>query len=328
MYITGNKKMLNMLILKILEEYSDEDHRLTQQEIIKLLERDYDMECDRRSVKNNVMSLIELGYEINMEHGYYLVHREFEDAELRMLIDSVLFSKNLSGTMAKRLINKLEVFGNTYFKAKVSHVASTSSLIRTDNKQVLYTVNAINDAIDQNRKIKFRYNHYGVDKKMHDRGKDFIMNPYQMVAANGRYYLLGNIDQYDNVTYYRIDKIRNVEILKDRAKPMKQVKGLEKGLDLPKHMAEHIYMFQGESVRVKLKCGTGMMDNLIDWFGKDIMVFREAEDADEIIVRVKCNYKAMFYWALQYGPYVEVLEPKDLRADIGRAVNEMAEKYK
>lgn len=96
MYATGNKKMLNMLIWEILREYSDQEHRLTQHEIIRLLKSNYDMDCDRRSVKNNILCLKELGYEISMEDGYYLLEREFDDAELRMLIDSVLFSKNLT----------------------------------------------------------------------------------------------------------------------------------------------------------------------------------------------------------------------------------------
>ena len=107
MYATANKKMLNMLILDILKEYSDADHRLTQQEIIRLLKSNYDMECDRRSVKNNVLYLKELGYEISMDDGYYLVEREFDDAELRMLIDSVLFSKQLTQKQTKDLIEKL-----------------------------------------------------------------------------------------------------------------------------------------------------------------------------------------------------------------------------
>ena len=96
MYATGNKKMLNMLILEILRKYSDEKHPLTQQQIIKLLKQNNGMECDRRSVKNNIEHLVELGYEISMDKGYYLISREFDDAELRILIDSVLFSKSIS----------------------------------------------------------------------------------------------------------------------------------------------------------------------------------------------------------------------------------------
>ena len=118
MYATGNKKMLNMLILEILREYSDDDHHLTQQDIIRLLKKNYDMTCDRRSVKSNILSLKELGYEISMQDGYFLVEREFENAELRMLIDSVLFSKTISQSQAKRLIGKLKRFGNRYFNAR------------------------------------------------------------------------------------------------------------------------------------------------------------------------------------------------------------------
>ncbi|MBD5508231.1 MAG: WYL domain-containing protein [Lachnospiraceae bacterium] len=328
MYTTGNKKMLNMLILDILKEYSDEEHKLTQQEIIKLLRKNYDMDCDRRSVKNNILSLIEMGYEINMENGYYLEERELENAELRILIDSVLFSKTLSATQAKRMIKKLETFGNRYFTAKVSHVSNTPSRSRTENKQVLYTVNAINDAIDEKKKIRFRYCKYGPDLKLHDRGKDYVVNPYQMIASNGHYYLLGNVDRYNNVSYFRIDKMVGTEILDMPVKPMKDVQELKNGLDLPKHMAEHAYMFCGESVPVQIRCKEDTVDDLVDWFGRDIKVLSKNSDTGDIVVRVICNYNAMFYWALQYGPHIEVLEPKNLRKELMEAIQRMAEKYK
>lgn len=88
--------MLNMLILEILKEYSDQEHRLTQQKIVSLLKSNYGMDCDRRSVKNNVLYLKELGYDISLEKGYCLLDRQFDDVELRILIDSVMFSKNLT----------------------------------------------------------------------------------------------------------------------------------------------------------------------------------------------------------------------------------------
>ena len=324
MHISG-KKNLNMLILNILKEYTDADHRLLQKDIISILEREYQVDCDRRSVKNNILSLQEMGYEINTEGGYYLEEREFEDAELRLLIDSVLFSKTLSANQAKKIIKKLESFGNKYFDAKVSHVSTTPALARTENKNVLYSVNAINDAIDQKKKITFKYAKYGTDFKLHESGKDYLVNPYQMVAANGHYYLLGNLDKYDDISYYRIDKMLNVNVTDLRVKPMKEVVGLENGLDLPKHMAEHIYMYCGESVPVKIKCDKGMIDSLIDWFGKDIKIIKE--ENNDLIVRIMCNYDAMIFWALQYGMSVEVIEPKDMRDYISKATKEMAEKY-
>ncbi len=323
----SGKKNLNMLILNILKEYTDEDHRLMQKDIITILARDYQVDIDRRSVKNNILSLIEMGYDVNIENGYYLEEREFEDAELRLLIDSVLFSKTLPASQAKKLIKKLESFGNKYFDAKVSHVSTTPALARTENKNVLYSVNAINDAIDKKRKITFRYLKYGEDFKLHDMGREYLVNPYQMVAANGHYYLLGNYDKYDDVSYYRIDKMKDVDISEQPVKPMKEVAGLENGLDLPKHMAEHIYMYCGESAPVKIRCGKGMIDPLIDWFGKDIKIIKSDKEKDEIVVRIMCNYDAMIYWVLQYGQSVEVIEPKSMRDELRDITSKMAEKY-
>ena len=329
-YGTNTKKMLNMLILEILKVFSDENHPLTQQEIIRLLRSEYGVEqCDRRSVKANVLSLIDMGFEISMEEGegYYLISRDLEDEELRWLIDAVLFSKTLPANQAKSLIAKLESFGNKYFESKVSHVSPTPDIPRTKNTMVMHNVNAINDAIDKKKKITFHYNGYGIDFKLHDKGKEYKANPYQMVAANGYYYLLSNLDRYDNIAYFRIDKMSKVEILDEKVKPMKQVAGLENGLDLPKHMAEHVYMFTGESDNIKLKCDMGAIDALADSFGREIRVIETNEKEKYVVVSVKCNLNAMFYWALQYGTQVEVLEPKSLRNELRDAITGMAKKY-
>ena len=327
MYATANKKMLNMLILEILRQYSDENHSLTQQEIIRLLKQNYGMECDRRSVKNNVQYLKELGYDISMEKGYKLLSREFDDAELRILIDSVLFSKSISTRQAKELIAKIRGLASNYFNAKVSHVCNLPELQRTANKQAMYSLDTINDAIADKKQISFIYNYMGTDFKLHPKREEpYIVNPYQIVANNGRFYLIANYDKYDNVAHFRIDKMTDVKMLSNKTKPMKQVKGLENGLNLPKHMAEHIYMFSGESETVKIKTTADMMSELTDWFGNDFSVMKQ--DGDEIIARVKCNLNAMRYWALQYGPYVEVLEPKEIRDKLSEDIKAMAEKYK
>lgn len=327
MYATGSKKMLNMLILDILKEYSDEDHRLTQQEIIKLLKANYDMECDRRSVKNNILCLQELGYEISMDDGYYLCEREFDDAELRMLIDSVLFSRNLTQKQAHTLIEKLQGIGNRYFQVKVNHVSNLPELHHGDNKQLMYVLDTINEAISQQKKIRFIYNEYGMDCKLHPKREErYVVNPYQMVANNGFYYLIGNYDKYDDISHYRLDKMTGVEMLPDKVKPAKQVKGLENGLNLPKHMAEHIYMFSGDSVSVKLLIDEIMINELVDWFGKDFHI-RGKQNDKQVCVSLKCNEQAFFCWALQYGPYVEVLEPASLRNKIADTVSEMNQKY-
>ena len=327
MYATGNKKMLNMLILEILQKYTDENHSLTQQEIIKLLRQNYGMECDRRSVKNNIDSLKEMGYDISTEHGNRLLTREFDDAELRILIDSVLFSKSISTRQAKGLIDKIRGLASNYFNAKVTHVSNLPELHRTLNKQAMYSLDTINDAISEKKKISFIYNDVGTDFKLHPRReREYVVNPYQIVANNGRFYLICNYDKYNNVAHYRIDRMTDVRILPDKIKPMKQVQGLEHGLNLPKHMAEHIYMFTGESVDVVMLAEKHLLTELVDWFGTD---FRIMEDKDDMLkIRVRVNPEAMRFWALQYGPYVEILQPTSLRNRLKEDIEKMSKKYK
>jgi predicted DNA-binding transcriptional regulator YafY len=326
MYATGNKKMLNMLILEILWKYTDEEHALTQQDILKLL-KNYGMECDRRSVKNNVLYLKELGYDISMEKGYRLLSRDFDDSELRILIDSVLFSKSISTKQARDLINKIrDKLASNYFNAKVSHVSNLPELNRTINIQAMYSLDALNDAISDKKKVSFIYNNIGTDFKLHPRREEpYIVNPYQIVANNGRFYLIGNYDKYDNVAHFRIDKMTDVRILDEKIKPMSKVPELKNGLNLPKHMAEHFYMFSGESVTVTLRTTEDMMSELVDWFGKNFSII-ENKDGN-ITVRVSCNKEAMRFWALQYGPYVEVMAPEELRESVKEDIDAMKEKY-
>ena len=244
MYGNDRKKLLILLILEVLERNSDEDHHLTQQEILRILESEYGVVCDRRSIKANVLDLVDFGYDINMDDGYYLASRDFEDAELRMLIDSVLFSRHISRIQGKRLIEKLAKQSNKYFRAKVSHVRSLPDLNRTDNKQVMIVLDTLNDAIEKKRKVRFMYNSYGTDFRLHPRRQEkYLVNPYQMVANNGRYYLIGNVDKYADINHYRIDRITDIEMTDLAVKPIKQVGGMENGLNLPKHMAGRAYLY-------------------------------------------------------------------------------------
>lgn len=322
--------MLNMFILEILRNYTDEDHSLTQQEIIKLLEKDYGTVCDRRSVKNNVLLLKEFGeshgFEISIEDGYRMVFREFDDAELRILIDSVLFSKAFSSNQAKELIKRIRGLSSKYFNAKVSNICNIPELNKNINRQNIYSIDKINDAISGKHKISFIYNDIGTDFKLHPRRKEcYIVNPYRIVANNGKFYLIGNYDKYDNVVHFCIDKMTDVCELEERVKPMKDVPELSSGLNLPRHMAEHIYMFSGPSIAIKLATTSDMMSDLVDWFGTDFSVIKK--DEDRIIVRVSCNERAMKFWALQYGPYVEVLEPESLRNRIKEDISYMSKRY-
>ncbi len=337
MYTIPPKKMVTINILDILKKYSDMDHRLTQQDIADILKKEYYMDVDRKTIKRNLMNLLDLDCGIDYteisrkdEKGNdttictdWYIQREFTDSELRLLIDSVLFSKNIPYTQCKQLIEKLKELSNVYFDKKVKHICNLPDN-QQRNKELFYTIDVLDEAISQNKKVAFMYNSYGPDKKLHPkREAEYIINPYQMVATNGRYYLICNYDKYDTLANYRVDRITNIKILDETRKPIKELTDGE--LNLPKHMAEHVYMFAGESIRAKFKAKNYLIDQIVDWFGVDVNI--SPIDDEECMIEVKVNKEAFFCWAMQYSIHIEVMEPKDMRERIAAAVRQLNEKY-
>ena len=328
MYAVSGKKMLNILILKILQEHSDSEHLLTQRDISNFLLQNYGVTCERHSIKNNIRGLKELGYDIAVtEKGSFLAERIFDDAELVTLIDSVIFSKNLSHTQKKRLTEKLAKLGNKYFHSKVTHVANLPDLFNSENKQAMIALDTISEAISKKRKIQFVYNKYGIDFKLHPRrDREYIVSPYQLAMTNGKYYLIGNYDKYDDVSHYRVDRITCVKILDEPIKPKNQIKEFAQiGFNLPKHMAEHVYMYSGESVWIKFLADIDMMDELVDWFGKNFSITKI--DDKKIRVSLKCNEHAMIYWALQYGKDIVIESPQSLIDSVKKIAKKIVADY-
>ena len=316
-------RLTALKVLEILRYGSDKRHPLTLQKIASRLAEEFDStgnstRGNRHTARAYVEALQENDYPIvRTNRGYYL-EPDFEDSELRMLIDSVLFS-NLPHNTAKKLIEKLKKLGNKQFKLKVRHVYNLSSFKRSDNEQIMNSIDVISDAIGTHKKISFIYNSYGTDFKLHPRRKEpYKVSPFQMVTTNGRYYLITNTDGYDNISHYRIDRMTDVKILDEPALELlsknNPITDCVSGLNLPKHMAEHIYMFSGKSIRVKFWTDTFMMDCLVDWFGRDFRILQNQDDA--ILVEVNVNEHAIKYWIMQFGEYVEVVTPVTLREEI------------
>ena len=346
----ANKKQIIINILDILKRYTDENHRLSQKEIAEILKNEYNMTVDRKSVKRNLSNLLEFGYPIEysesirmvpnkdtgkLEESYMLsdfyLERDFSDAELRLLIDSLLFSKHIPYSQCKELIEKLEGLSNKYFESKVKHICTLPEN-KSANKQLFYTIDVLDEAISKEKKVKFHYTEYGADKKLHNRidrngkPKDYIINPYQIVATNGRYYLVCNNDKFDNLANYRVDRITDIQLLDDFAKPKRDVKGAENGFDLSRHMKEHIYMFAGNSITVQFIAKKYIISDILDYFGEDVKFSNETED--EITASVTVNEQDMRYWALLYALQIKVISPQSLVDDIKNDLLKAVEQYK
>ncbi len=323
----AKKRMLSLYILEALRTHSDKEHRLTRQRIIDIIKANHGIEFERKAVSNNILDLIELGYNIDDDksRGCYLDEHDFDDSELRLLIDSLIFYKNIPSSQCTALINKLKKLSSSHFSARIGHIRSLSDN-RPQNKQLFYTIEILDEALSKGRQVAFVYNSFGPDKKLHPRRSEkYVVNPYQIVATNGRYYLICNYDKYDSIANYRIDRITDIELLETRAKPLSELEGYSGGLDLPKHMAEHIYMFSGEAIDVVFRVDSKRVGDVIDWFGKNAQFSNITDTTCDVSVRV--NEEAMLYWSLQYGSYMEVLSPNSLRKRVREAALNIAKKY-
>ncbi len=306
-----SKKTLIFRIYQILEEYSNEQHPLTQQDIIEILMRDYGVECERKAVSRNISYLKEIGFDIESnKQGSFLATRQLEDSELRLLIDSVLGSRHINPTHSGQLIGKLIKIGGKYFKSHVKHVHSVNDWDKSSNQDFFLNIEIIDEAVELGKKIKFDYNRIGLDKKLH-KTDSHVASPYQMVLHNQRYYVMLKDDKRENMSFYRLDKITNMEIVNELCIPLKSVKGYERGINYHSISTAMPYMYNDEQKFVTLKCPNFMTDAICDWFGYDV-VFKKVDD-EHFCVTVKSSEQAMLFWVLQYNTNVEVLAPESLR---------------
>ncbi len=343
------KGTMILCILEILRRYSDEKHLLSQKDIVEKLQTEYDMTVERKSIRRNILNLKECGYEIECSKAVrmtpnprtgkreessvcsdlYLV-RDFTDSELWLLIDGLLCSRRIPRGQCRALVKKLAGLSSVYFRSRVEHVCTTPDTT-TSSGDLFLTIEVVDEAISEGKQIKFQYASFGLDKKLHPRlnrdgsVKEYVVSPYQIAAANGRYYLICNTEPHDDVSHYRLDRVMGIQKIDAQARPQRTVRGLENGLDLPKHMAEHIYMFSGGSEPVTFRMKKHILNDVIDWFGTDLRFYDEGED--EVTARVEVNRRAMKLWAIQYGPYVTVTSPKKLAEEIKSSLITALEQY-
>lgn len=320
------KKLALIRILQILEKYSDSEHPIKHEKIVELLDSEYGLIIERKAIGRNISLLNEAGFEIETtKKGSYLAERTFEDSELRLLIDGVLSSNYITAKHSKALIEKLCVQSNKYFRPRVKNIYSVNEWNKTDNTSVFYTIEIVDEAIERGRQVRFEYNKYGADKQMHRTSRQ-IVSPYQMILHNQRYYLMGYNEKWQEVRYYRMDRITNIELVNESSTPLRSIKGFESGIDYKRFSSALPYMFADEPKMIELIADGWAIDQIVDWFGKNIYI-EEREDG-RFLVRLRASVNAMEYWAMQYMNAVEIVSPLELRERIKKNIQTANEKYK
>ena len=320
------KKLALLRILQILHKYSDLQHPLTQEKIAYYLDSEYGIVIERKAISRNISLLMDADVEIgHCRDGYYLETREFEDTELKLLVDSVLCNQNITAKHSADLIEKLCKLSNKYFRSHVKNVYAVKDWNKSDNSALFFNIEMIDMAINEGKQVQYDYNKYGKDKKLH-KSSFQRATPYQLILHNQRYYLMGYSEYWGNMIFHRLDRITNIKIYDAPAYPLKKIPGYESGIDYKKISTTMPYLHSDKPERVEMLADAWVIDQVVDWFGKDLAV-RETDDPEKIIISLWANPYAMSLWALQYVNYIEVISPAHLRTKIRDFLKTGLDKY-
>ena len=326
-----NKKGSILLVLKILEEYTDDNHYLTQPQIATKISQLYGIDLERKAIGSSLQLLEELDYDIvkGTKGGFALLSRTFDPSEASFLIDAIFSSKSINGKEAKRMAEEVSSCFSKYQRKDYSYIYKSNEINRSTNKTALYNVSIINEAISKGKRVGFQYLTYdknGNEIYRND-GYEYIVSPYYLINNYGRYYLLCNYrEKYRPLQLFRIDKMANIVIKDDW--PIKQLKDLKDGpkdFSIAKYLNEHVYLFNEEVIDAKIILdGEWAIEIVKDWFGDNAKIHFKDE---KIIATIKGDEKALYYWIMQYSDCVTVLSPLSLVEKIKKGLIDATRRY-
>ena len=319
-----NQKLKLLYLAKIMQEKTDDTHYLTMPEIINELAK-YDIEAQRKSVYDDIAALNDYGIEIIKEMRsyktyYHCVSRDFELAELRLIIDAIASSKFITLKKSKDLIEKLEKMASHYDAKLVKREVYISGRVKSMNESVLYTVDAIQNAIAYNHKITFQYFNWNVDGEMelrHD-GAYYEISPWALVWDDENYYMIGYDERVDDFKHFRVDKMLHTSEIKKRRLGRAEFDKKDKEI----YTKKHFRMFGGEEERVTLLCNNDMANVIIDQFGRDIHLRKVDDEHFEVRVDVVVSNQ-FFGWIVALGGKVRITNPQN----VVEGFNECIEKF-
>lgn len=319
------------MVLKILEEYTDENHYLTQPQIATKISQLYGIDLERKAIGSSLQLLEELDYDIvkGTKGGFALLSRTFDPSEASFLIDAIFSSKSINGKEAKRMAEEVSSCFSKYQRKDYSYIYKSNEINRSKNKTTLYNVSIINEAISKGKRVGFQYLTYdknGNEIYRND-GYEYIVSPYYLINNYGRYYLLCNYrEKYRPLQLFRIDKMANIVIKDDW--PIKQLKDLKDGpkdFSIAKYLNEHVYLFNEEVIDAKIILdGEWAIEIVKDWFGDNAKIHFKDE---KIIATIKGDEKALYYWIMQYSDCVTVLSPLSLVEKIKKRLIDATRRY-
>lgn len=313
-------------IYKILYSKTDEEHYLTTNDIIDLVEQEYGIKCHRTTVNSDILLLNELGFDVDItkstQNRYRLLTRQFDTTELKLLADAVESSRFITRKKSKTLIAKLSDFASESEAESIKRNLYNEEKLKSSNEKILYIADTLNDAINLGRKISFLYYGYAPDKskKLRNDGKPYVFSPYFLIWHGDNYYVVGYSDKHDSITNFRVDRIyQSPEILDEKAKP------LPKGFSISNYMNTMFSMYSSERKDVRLKCENSTMDTIIDRFGEDTKITNCDNEHFFANINISINH-IFFSWIFGFGGAVTIDRPNDVKEKYKEMLNSALER--
>ncbi len=318
-------KLRPFYVAKMLYEQTDEDHYLTIAQIMEQLSRDYEINTSRGTVGDDIKAIQELGFEITVEpstqNRFYLVGRRFDLPELKTLIDAVESARFIPKEKSAKLVQKISSLTSKKGAEKLVRNVDVENRIKADNEKIYYIMEALNDAINEQKKVSFQYFTYNVRKeqKLKYDGYTYVFSPYKMIWNGDYYYVVGYSEKHKGIGSFRVDRIvRSPQILDDDAvQPPKD-------FDLNVYLNSMSRMYNGQRKQIILVCENDLMDAIIDKFGRDVTVL--ANDMKSFRAVVTTSVGPVFYsWVFGFGGKVRIKAPDEVKEEYSGLVFSVAD---
>ena len=323
---SSNQKRKILNLVRMLERETDENHRLTMSDILARLSN-LGIEAERKSLYSDMEELRLFGLDVIWDKsGYALVSRDFELAELKLLVDSVQASRFITEKKSAELIRKIETLGSIYEAEALQRQVYLANRIKASNESILRGVDTLHEAVRKGKKISFRYFEYLPDKSRHYRngGEEYIVSPYGMTVAEDNYYLIAHSEKRSGLTHYRVDRMTDISILAESAPDITEIMG--KGFRLDEYYRKNFSMFAGEAQRITLLCKNKLASAVIDRFGESVNM--RPEGVDRFLATVEVSVSPTFFaWVFTFGDEMKIVAPEDVREEFAEILSALSRSY-
>lgn len=327
----NNGKFRLIALSDFFKKYTDEEHIYSAVEIIDELNKQ-GITCERKALYSDIEALKFAGFDIvctrSPKAGFFLASRDFEEAEIRLMIDAVQAAKFITAKKTDLLVNKIGAMLSKHQSDKLKSQVYIDIKHKRKNEEIFYTIDALHNAILQKKKVKFVYSNITVSDDLTTcvNEREFVVSPYALIWSNDHYYLVCNNSNYDNLMHTRIDRMSGVECLDELWRHFSEVSNYKEKFDSADYAGKLFNMFSGTQQRVTLRCANRLLEEIIDRFGDNVRFV--SRNADNFTAKIEAvTGEGFISWILQYGGAVEVIQPSQLRTAIANKAAEILNIY-